>query len=75
MVHEKVVKVQNDLAEDKKIEGQKTIFHEVITDESLRPEEKTVERLEAEGVGLIGAGYVNLPCHRLCSIGLRSWSP
>lgn len=59
MVHEKVVKVQNDLAEDKKIEGQKTIFHEVITNDSLRPEEKTVERLEAEGVGLVAAGYLN----------------
>ena len=57
MVHEKVVKVQNDLAEDKRKEGQKTIFHEVISNDSLRPEEKTVERLEAEGVGLVAAGY------------------
>ena len=72
MVHEKVVKVRNDLAEDKKIEGQKTIFHEVITDESLRPEEKTVERLEAEGVGLIGAGYLDLPFYRLCSTALTA---
>ena len=59
MVHEKVVKVQHDLAEGKKIEGQKTIFHEVITNDSLRPEEKSVERLEAEGVGVVAAGYLN----------------
>ena len=57
MVREKVIKVQNDLAEDKKLHGQKTIFHDLLTNDQLRPEEKTIDRLEAEGVGIIGAGY------------------
>lgn len=56
MVHEKVVKVQNDLAEDKKILGQKTIFHDLMTNDHLPAEEKTIERLEAEGVALVAAG-------------------
>lgn len=56
MIHEKVTKVQADLSEEKKIDGQKTIFHELIKNDQLRPEEKTTERLVAEGVGVVAAG-------------------
>lgn len=56
MVHEKVTQVQTEIAEDTRIDKQKTIFHDLITDDQLRPEEKTTDRLEGEGVGLVGAG-------------------
>ena len=56
MVHEKVTQVQADIAEDTKVDKQKTIFHDLITNDQLRPEEKTTERLEREGVGLVAAG-------------------
>ena len=56
MVRDKILKVQKDLSEDKKIEGQKTIFHDLLTSDQLPPHEKTPERLEFEGVGLVAAG-------------------
>ncbi|KAL9631283.1 MAG: hypothetical protein Q9204_004301 [Flavoplaca sp. TL-2023a] len=69
MVREKVDQVQADLANDKKPDGQRTIFHDLFTNDSLSPEEKTPERLAAEGFSVVGAGsafVVSLwPCHRL----------
>ena len=60
MVHEKVSKVQADLKAGVKIQEQRTIFHELLTNDQLSPEEKTPERLEAEGVGVVAAGYGSL---------------
>lgn len=60
MVHEKVEQVQDDLKQNKKPNGQRTIYHELFTNDQLPPEEKTANRLEAEGVGLVGAGLVFL---------------
>ena len=56
MVRDKISAVQKDLNEGRKTDSQKTIFHELITSDQLRPEEKTADRLEAEGVGVVGAG-------------------
>ncbi|KAL9023179.1 MAG: hypothetical protein Q9180_008347 [Flavoplaca navasiana] len=56
MVREKVDQVQADLANDKKPDGQRTIFHDLFTNDSLIPEEKTPERLAAEGFSVVGAG-------------------
>ena len=56
MVHDKVSKVQSDFAEDKKVDSRQTIFHGLIANDQLPPEEKTTERLEAEGAGVVAAG-------------------
>lgn len=56
MVREKVDQVQDDLANDKKPDGQRTIFHDLFTNDSLIPEEKTPERLAAEGFSIVAAG-------------------
>ncbi|KAL8884873.1 MAG: hypothetical protein Q9192_006755 [Flavoplaca navasiana] len=56
MVREKVDQVQADLANDKKPDGQRTIFHDLFTNDSLIPEEKTPERLAAEGFSIVAAG-------------------
>ncbi|KAL8978327.1 MAG: hypothetical protein Q9205_006055 [Flavoplaca limonia] len=56
MVREKVDQVQADLANDKKPDGQRTIFHDLFTNDSLIPEEKTPERLAAEGFSVVAAG-------------------
>ncbi|KAL8662424.1 MAG: hypothetical protein Q9202_004745 [Teloschistes flavicans] len=56
MVREKIDRVQTDLQQGRKMEGQRTIFHDLFTNNQLPPGEKTAERLEAEGVGLVAAG-------------------
>ncbi|KAL8693461.1 MAG: hypothetical protein Q9218_001732 [Villophora microphyllina] len=60
MVREKINVVQKDLDEGKKLEGQKTIFHDLFANDQLEPREKTAERLEAEGVGLVAAGSMTV---------------
>lgn len=67
MVHEKVTQVQADIVEDARVDKQKTIFHALITNDQLRPEEKTTDRLEGEGVGLVAAG--NLTRGRFVAAG------
>lgn len=57
MVHDKVSKVQSDFAKDEKVDSRQTIFHGLIANDQLPPEEKTTERLEAEGAGVVAAGY------------------
>ena len=56
MLHEKVTKVQEDVKAGKKSNDQRTIFHDIIKNDQIRPEENTQERLETEGFGLISAG-------------------
>ena len=58
MVHDKVSKVQSDFADGKKVDSRQTIFHGLIANDQLPPEEKTTERLEAEGAGVVAAGYL-----------------
>ncbi|KAL8654589.1 MAG: hypothetical protein Q9226_003367 [Calogaya cf. arnoldii] len=48
MVREKVDQVQADLADNKKPDGQQTIFHDLSTNNALIPEERTPERLAAK---------------------------
>ena len=55
-MRDKINAVQSDLSEGKRTDSQKTIFHDLITNDQLRPEEKTAARLEAEGVGVVAAG-------------------
>ncbi|KAL8963878.1 MAG: hypothetical protein Q9183_004881, partial [Haloplaca sp. 2 TL-2023] len=58
MIHEKVTKVQDEVKGGKRSNDQRTIFHEMIENDQIKPEEKTQGRLESEGLGLIGAGAV-----------------
>ncbi|KAL8797920.1 MAG: hypothetical protein Q9182_007117 [Xanthomendoza sp. 2 TL-2023] len=60
MIQEKVDQVQVDLAEQNKPDGQRTIFHDLFTDDHLIPEEKLAERLAAEGVGIVSAGSMTV---------------
>lgn len=66
MVREKVDQVQADLDENQKPDGQRTIFHDLLTNHSLIPEERTPERLAAEGVGIVSAGSAAVPSLWLC---------
>ncbi|KAI4256855.1 MAG: hypothetical protein L6R42_005990, partial [Xanthoria sp. 1 TBL-2021] len=59
-VREKVDQVQADLVDNKKPDGQRTIFHDLFTNDSLIPEERTPERLAAEGVGIVSAGSMTV---------------
>lgn len=56
MVRGKIDQVQVDLEEKNEKSGQRTVFHEMFVSDQLWPEEKTSDRLEAEGVALVAAG-------------------
>lgn len=60
MIRAQVLGVKAELDEGKKRDGQgqKTIFYDLLTNEQLPPEDKSVDRLELEGVSLVAAGYV-----------------
>ncbi|KAL8957356.1 MAG: hypothetical protein Q9193_005347 [Seirophora villosa] len=60
MIREKILKVQADIKEGKKPEGQKTIIYDLITGDDLPPEEKTLPRLEIEASALVAAGLRSL---------------
>ena len=51
-----IIDAKAELAEGKKPEGQKTVFYELLTSDQLREEDKTVDRLESEGISVFGAG-------------------
>lgn len=56
MIRERIFKVQADIKEGKKPEGQKSIIYDLITDHDLPAEDKTLPRLEAEAIALVAAG-------------------
>lgn len=60
MIRAQVLGVKAELDEGKKPDGQgqKTIFYDLLTNDQLPPEDKSVDRLESEGVSLVAAGYV-----------------
>ena len=51
-----IIDAKAELAEGNKPQGQKTVFYELLTNDQLREEDKTVDRLEAEGISVFGAG-------------------
>ncbi|KAI4248152.1 MAG: hypothetical protein L6R40_001241 [Gallowayella cf. fulva] len=57
MIREKVDQVLVNLEDNKKPDGQRTIFHDLFTDDHLIPEEKTPERLAAEAHTLSVISY------------------
>jgi hypothetical protein len=56
MVRDKVSHVKAEVAEGRKPEGQKTVFYDLLMNEQLAPEDKTNDRVEAEGVSVVAAG-------------------
>ena len=56
MVREKILKAQADIFEGKEAEGQKSIIYDLIMDDELPVEDKSIGRLEAEFIGLVAAG-------------------
>lgn len=67
MVRAKILKVKAELAEGRKPEGQKTIFYDVLTNPQLADEDKTIERVENEGISVVAAGS-NTVAHTLSCI-------
>lgn len=67
VVRAKILKVKADLAEGRKPEGQKTIFYDVLTNPHLPEEDKTLERVENEGISVVAAGS-NTVAHTLSCI-------
>ena len=67
MVRSKILKVKAELAEGRKPEGQKTIFYDILTNPQLAEEDKTIARLENEGVSVVAAGS-NTVAHTLSCI-------
>ena len=65
MAKEQIARVKAELAEGRKPD-EKTIFYDMLTNDQLQPEDKTSERLEAEGISsarrwVSKAEQLNLP--------------
>ncbi|KAL8866610.1 MAG: hypothetical protein Q9174_006198 [Haloplaca sp. 1 TL-2023] len=56
MISEKVSKVQDEVKRGKRSTDRRTIFHDIIDNDQIRPEEKTQGRLLSEGFSLLGGG-------------------
>lgn len=57
-IRAQILGVKAELAEGKRPDndGQKTIFYDLLQNDQLPPEDKTIDRLELEGLSLVGAG-------------------
>ncbi|KAM0805978.1 cytochrome P450 [Usnea florida] len=62
-----IIDAKAELAEGNKPQGQKTVFYELLTNDQLQEEDKTVDRLEAEGISVFGAGSMTV-ANALCII-------
>ena len=67
MLRDQVVSVKADLEKGQKPTGQKSVFYDMITNDQVRPEEKTTEHLVLEAVTVISAG-MNTTAHILSII-------
>ena len=56
MLRDQVVAVKKDLEKGQKPAGQKSVFYDMITNDHVRPEEKTTDHLVLEAVTVISAG-------------------
>lgn len=56
-----MLEIKKDLAEGQKSAGQKTIFYDILTNDGIRPQDKGTERLVAEALSVVGAGYSCFP--------------
>ena len=66
-VREKILLVKSEIAQGRKPEGQRTIFYDLMKNDELAPADKTLERLENEGVSLVAAGS-NTVAHTITCI-------
>ncbi|KAL9015525.1 MAG: hypothetical protein Q9185_007080 [Variospora sp. 1 TL-2023] len=70
MISEKIFMVQANIKEGKKPEGQKSVIYDLITDDNLPPEDKTLPRLVAESVALVSAGSLTV-AHTLSCVAFH----
>ena len=52
-----MVELKKQHAEGRKVTGRKTIFYDILTNEQISPQDKETERLIAESISVVGAGY------------------
>ncbi len=57
-MYNQVIEIKKELQNNQKPEGQTTIFYDVLTNDQVRPEEKTVDHLAGEAHVVVGAGTV-----------------
>lgn len=71
MIRSQVLGVKAELDEGKRPDGQgqKTILYDLLTNDQLPPEDKSVDRLESEGLSLVAAGYID--CFYAVLIGVQ----
>ena len=58
MLRDQILNVKQDLAEGKKptSQMQKSVFHDMLSNPAVRPQEKTTDHLVVESVSVIAAG-------------------
>ncbi len=57
-MYNQVIEIKNKIQNNQKPEGQTTILYDVLTNDRVRPEEKTVDHLAGEAHILVAAGTV-----------------
>ena len=57
-MYSQVIEIKKELQNNKKTEGQRTIFYDVLTNDQVRPEEKKVDHLAEEAYIVVAAGTV-----------------
>lgn len=57
MIRAQVVEVKKDHAEGRKVSGRRTILYDILTNNQISPHDKETERLVAESISVVGAGY------------------
>lgn len=57
MIRAQVLKIKEELAEGRKSSGRKSILYDILMNDQTRPQDKETERLVAEGLSVVAAGY------------------
>lgn len=61
MLRAKVLEIKNEHAEGRKGSSQRTILYDIFTNDQIRPQDKETERLLAEALSVVAAGYSSFP--------------
>lgn len=56
-----VLEIKKELTEGRESAGRKTIFYDIIMNDQIRPQDKETERLVAEALSVVAAGYPRFP--------------
>lgn len=60
-IRAQVLEIKKEHAEGRKPSGRRTIIYDILTNDQIRPQDKETERLLAEALSVVAAGYSCFP--------------